>query len=583
MASTTLSLSDCTWFQIGDSTNHYGDTWLKCSAKTRCAVLQFTLPNNLKYKRFTSAILSYYSRHLVNGTPSNEKFIQGMYAYPYIISSSDIDQVNGTNYQTVGDMGEELMVETVNASNPQSTWVYYPRWRTADLTSIFASNLYNNSVFTAILAGYPGINNDTTRAGDVGGTGSGYAPYITLTYEDVTQDPPTPTYPADTYVNENTDISFAWAWNSSTAAVQASVQLEYKLKTAQTYTTVSLTQTTHTYKLAGGLAQGVYEWRLKGTNDAGDTSAYSSVVEFTVVGKPVAPVINEIPNKTLTEITWNTTDQNAFDITITDANGKLLVNESVASMASIYRPNIFLKGSYTVGIRTKNSTGLMSEWSYKVFNITAAGPTKPTAQLYQNDVKVTITADIADETSYAVIRKEDREGTTEKILGYLQNGSFVDTTWGFGIPYKYVVRAWTTGGYTDSDPMRTCYKKTAVVLETDEDEIILDRSEEKFLPFAEEISGEMAIFNCVGRELPIVEHGDNGTRAFRSRLHVREDQMERLVAMTKKNKIFYRDYSGRAFPVAINPPLGISRYMNSGYMADIQFVRISDEEVVVNV
>ena len=131
--------------------------------------------------------------------------------------------------------------------------------------------------------------------------------------------------------------------------------------------------------------------------------------------------------------------------------------------------------------------------------------------------------------------------------------------------------------------MRICYKKTAVVLETDEDEIILDKSEEKFLPFAEEISGEMAIFNCVGRELPIVEHGDNETRAFRSRLHVREDQMERLVAMTKKNKIFYRDYSGRAFPVAINPPLGISRYMNSGYMADIQFVRISDEEVVVNV
>ena len=256
---------------------------------------------------------------------------------------------------------------------------------------------------------------------------------------------------------------------------------------------------------------------------------------------------------------------------------------SVASTASIYRPNVFLKGGYTVGIRTKNSTGLMSEWSYKVFNITAAGPTKPTARLAQNDVQVTITADIADETSYAVIRKEDREGATEKILGYLQNGSFVDASWGFGIPYRYVVRAWTTGGFTDSDPMRICYKKSAVVLETDEDEIILDRSEEKFLPFSGEVSGDMAIFNCVGRELPIVEHSDNETRAFRSRLHVRDEQMERLIAMTKKNKIFYRDYSGRAFPVAINPPLGYTRYMNNGYMVDIQFVRISDEEVVVNV
>ena len=83
-----------------------------------------------------------------------------------------------------------------------------------------------------------------------------------------------------------------------------------------------------------GLPQGTYQWRIKGTNDAGETSAYSEVAEFNVVGKPTAPIINEVPNRTLTQITWNTTDQNAYDITITDANGKVLIDESVASAES---------------------------------------------------------------------------------------------------------------------------------------------------------------------------------------------------------------------------------------------------------
>jgi hypothetical protein len=52
--------------------------------------------------------------------------------------------------------------------------------------------------------------------------------------------------------------------------------------------------------------------------------------------------------------------------------------------------------------------------------------------------------------------------------------------------------------------------------------------------------------------------------------------------MAMKNKIYYRDYSGRAFPVAIEM-LSFNRYMNDGYIADIQFLRISEEEVIINV
>ena len=43
------------------------------------------------------------------------------------------------------------------------------------------------------------------------------------------------------------------------------------------------------------------------------------------------------------------------------------INETVASSATTYKPNLLLKGTYTVGIRYRNSTGLSSDWAYKVF------------------------------------------------------------------------------------------------------------------------------------------------------------------------------------------------------------------------
>ena len=165
----------------------------------------------------------------------------------------------------------------------------------------------------------------------------------------------------------------------------------------------------------------------------------------------------------------------------------------------------------------------------------------------------------------------------------MTGGVFTDSTFGFGIPYKYVVRAWATGGYTDSVPQRTCYEKTAIVLESDSDELIIDKSEETYLPYAEDVTGETAIYNCIGRDLPVVEHGAFESRVFKSTLYIDLAQQERLVAMSKKDRIYYRDYSGRAFPVAIQPPISFNRWMDTGYLADIQFVRIADTEVVVNV
>lgn len=578
MGTSTLSASGGTWIGKNIDVAHSGEASLRSvyyenNSYARAAVLQFTIPSSIKYKRFTKATLTFYTTGNGQYTPQTGV---GVKAAPYL-AGNVLSTLTWDNAASLGQVGEIQIYENHTYSTSS-----FPRWRSIEILDIFSGNIYNDQYFTVFLYAIPGSGLTTNDYAVIGGPSSSYPPTLTLTYEDVTQLPPTPTYPNGSYINENTDILFSWAWNSSTPAVQASVQLEYKLKTAGSYTVVNLTQSAHTYTLAGGLPQGTYQWRIKGTNDAGETSGYSDVVEFNVIGKPAVPVINTPANRTLTEITWNTTDQNAFDITLTDANGKELINESVASSVSSYKPNMFLKGTYTVGIRTRNSTGRSSDWSYKVFSITASGPAKPTMRLLQDDVRAFITVLNPGDMSYAVVRKDMNDN--EEVLGFITQGvPFIDKTFGFGITYRYVVRAFSTGGYTDSDPEYICYNKTAIVLETDSDEIILDRSEEKFLPYEEDVSGDMAVFNCVGRELPVVEHGETESRAFRSRLYIRDDQKERLAEMAKQNSVFYRDYSGRAFPVAINSPVNFSRYFNEGYMADLQFIRIAKTEVIINV
>lgn len=581
-SSTSIMMSSGTWIRKYDSTNHSSDLELRCIRRFKndgplgdlTAVLQFPIPSSLKYKRIISAKIRYYSKYWYYQyeTASRET---GMELAPYITDGQALYTLTGSNYESKGELGAWKTVE------PFNSYVNYPRERVADVTDLLAGNISSDGYFTVFMAGMPGWHYAGVET-HISSLGTGHEAYLDIIYEDVTQLAPTPTYPINANVNENQEILFTWAWNSSTEAVQAAVQLEYKLKTAQSYTVVSLTQTGHTYKLTSGLPQGEYQWRIKGTNDASETSGYSSVVNFNVVGKPAIPVINAIPNRTLTEITWNAVGQLSADITLVDSNGITLVEQTIASQISSFKPEMFLKGTYTFGVRVRNETGINSEWAYRTFSITAAGPAKPTIRLSQDYAQVKININKDDNLNYAIIRKEDVKDAPEKILAIIREDEYIDKTFALETPYRYVVRAYSTGGYTDSDPARAICHSETVIIESADDEVILDRSESQFLPYVEDAATEFATFNTVGREYPIVEHGENESWAFRSNLFVTEEQKAKLRIMAKQNKLYYRDYSKRAFPVAIEG-LSFTRYMNRGYIVDIRFIRIAEEEVLVNV
>lgn len=589
-------MSAGTWYLESDNINHSSADWLRSSWVVpdrrsefllQQTVLQFAIPSNLKYKRIKKVQLSFYTKSVWNGSEENTRGYDGIIVRPYNADGQALYNLTGQSVSNYGELGE--FVTIVDYTDWAS--ITYPAWRTCDITSIFESNLHNdggNIYFALELSvqpsfpawkSIPGLKDSIYSL--IGSLGSGYAAYITINYEDVPQAAPGPAYPVGTYVNENTDLLFSWAWNSSTQAVQAAVQLEYKLASAQNYTVVSLTQTAHSYTLVGGLPQGAYVWRIKGTNDAGETSDYSNVAEFTVVGKPGVPVINNPTNAALTTITWQATDQNSFDITLKDSEGKLLLSDTKASSATSYTPSLLLKGTYTVGIRYRNSSGLASDWAYKVFSITAAGPAKPDLTLYGEAENARLVITRESNINYVVMRAEDETREFE-IIGVLSENTYIDKTAKFNTGYSYMVRAYATAGYTDSDVAHFRCNSDKVAIQTADLDIFLDRSEEEFLPYNEEATREMATYKCPGRQYAIVEHSESDEIIFNTSLFVTEKQKAEVTEIAKEDYIYYRDYSKRAFPVAIRR-LSFSRFMKEGYIANIEFIRIAKKEVVINV
>ena len=597
MATTTITMSAGTWYLESDNINHSSADWLRSSwldpeyrsrVLLQQAVLQFVIPSNLKYKKIKKVQLSFYTKSIWDGVERNTKYYDGIIVRPYNADGQALYNLTGQSVSNYGELGDFVTLV------PYTEWssIVYPAWRTCDVTSIFESNLHvdaNNDVYFALelsvqpsfaaVRNIPSLKDNYYAA--IGSLGSGYAAYLTVSYEDVAQLAPSPAYPVGTYVNENTDLLFSWAWNSSTQAVQAAVQLEYKEVSEANYTVVSLTQTAHSYTLAGGLPQGAYVWRLKGTNDAGETSGYSNVAEFTVIGKPGVPVINTPTNAALTTITWQATDQNSFDITLKDSEGNLLLSDTKATSSTSYKPNLLLKGTYTAGIRYRNSSGLSSDWAYKVFSVTAAGPAKPAMTLYGEGENARLVISKDATTNYVLMRAEDETRNFE-IIATFDGNEYVDKTAKFNTGYSYMVRAYASAGYTDSDVAHFRCNSEKVALQTANLDIFLDKSEEEFFPYQEEATREMATYKCPGRQYAIVEHSESDEVIFSTSLFVTEKQKAQVTEIAKEDYIYYRDYSKRAFPVAIRR-LSFSRFMKEGYIANIEFIRIAKKEVVINV
>ena len=143
MSFTSLPMSAGTWITQDVSSQHGTDTLLRCGRRynneaNSYAVLQWTIPNTIKYKRITFAQIKYYSQWYAYGSAVSYQGQNGMEVAPYVLEQGqDIASLTDVNYVYRGTLGEWVTVEPFanNWGDP------YPKWRTADVTGIINGNI----------------------------------------------------------------------------------------------------------------------------------------------------------------------------------------------------------------------------------------------------------------------------------------------------------------------------------------------------------------------------------------------------------------------------------------------------------
>lgn len=531
------------------------------------AILRFTRPNTIKYKKITRATLTWTTT--TDGAPSRPMY---HYVAPYKTSAA-LSGINYNTYKTLGEVGDFVKgTDVVKTGSSTSSPVYVDTSESFEVGSIFTNNL-DGDIFNVIIGS--GRSHAVSGSLEIATKIPKSSASLVIEYEDSTQEPPTPLYPNGVTVVESGSTVFSWRFNSATEAVQTSAQLRYKKSTAGSYTTVNI-GAEHSYTLNQKLEAGTYQWGVKATNDAGETSAWSSDATWNIIGQPTAPIVGDVPNKTLTTIQWSSADQFACEIQLLDSSGNTLAHETLATSEAFYKPNMFLSGSYTFMVRIKNSADMWSDWAQKVFTINPTAPTAGTltATARETDVVLNVTVPAAE--SGAILRDGE-------IIAVLETGQteYIDDTLEPNKPHSYVLRTYVDG-YADTAAVTATVNFGGATLKSDDGAVHLTLSEEKFLPYSETMSRDISILKCSGREFPLTERGEFTTLNFERRFFVSFADKAVLDAICKAKSLFYRDNKGNAFRCAVTQ-VRYNEFTDIGYAATLSMVRTAEEEVVINV
>lgn len=592
MASTTLSCSGATYLNPLSPAADYSSATKLPSAhsypneSTRqrytgigfmcpAAVLRFTRSNAIKYKKINQVVLNLELEPWNNGSSSVQTFYYSVQPYKCSAALSSINYNSYTTTGIVGEWSEKASLKHSNGSNVEIS---------IDITSLFSNNLDGdtfNVIVAASACAYYETNQGTPGVGSCDIIKSSAT--LSVDYEAVDQLPPTPIYPKDMTLVESETTFFAWQYNSATEATQTHVDIQYKKTTASSYTTISLDQTEHSYTLATRLTAGSYQWRARVTNDVNETSAYSEVAYFDVIGKPAAPIIGDPENKTLTAISWSSSEQYAYELKLMDANGNEMVHETQAAATSVFRPNFFLNGNYVFAIRIKNAADLWSDWAQRAFSITAAGPEAAVlSAVVDGTTQFELQFSIPSGVEAAIIRT-DESGAEKVLVAGLTEGdaSYIDNTIESDKAYTYKVRTYVDG-YTDTTGITATAHYIGFIVGNENGELNLELSEDKFMPHSEAMTRDASIMLYSGRLYPLVETGEHVSVEIGKRAFVTGEQKVILDEICRSVKVFYRDGKGNSYPAAVTK-LSYQEYQDEGYIVTLTLVRTEEAEVIFNV
>nr|DAT30969.1 MAG TPA: Oligo alginate lyase [Caudoviricetes sp.] len=299
-------------------------------------------------------------------------------------------------------------------SEPSSATMY---WRVAgseDIQTVNAPNLYSVS-----------IPANTFPAGQIEwciyGLMANNKPFdtsdnwvaVTVTDEDAVA-VATCKSPLRGVINRKEATQFVWGHYTETGTAQTKAEIQTS-RDGSTYTTLAtINGSTNTYTApAGTLPSGDLYWRVRTYNDDNVAGAWSEPAHIVVYGPPDAPKISIDVLSPRPEISWQASEQTAYDIDIADSTGTIVEHSAQFGTSRRYKTKSYLSENHWVSVRIQNQYGIWSDYAFAVLPIQniPAGTIALTAEVVEANVQLTFTG--GDFEKYQIIRDGKVIGETE--------------------------------------------------------------------------------------------------------------------------------------------------------------------------
>jgi|GEM_PF-925229 hypothetical protein len=187
----------------------------------------------------------------------------------------------------------------------------------------------------------------------------------TSAWQEITTTDVTPTAkpvsPSGIVIDATTVNRFSWQHIISTGTPQSKADLQWSADGTTWNTLATVTGENQYYDVpANKFTSGTKYWRVRTYNTDGTPSEWSDKAEFIAINAPSAPSIVIQSTGPRPRITWQTSEQEAYQLTLSSG----YASGTVYGTEKAWRSPVYLAdGSYTVRVRVQNKYGMWSEWS----------------------------------------------------------------------------------------------------------------------------------------------------------------------------------------------------------------------------
>lgn len=171
-----------------------------------------------------------------------------------------------------------------------------------------------------------------------------------------------PVSPVSTFIDGSTVNRFTWEHTIETGTAQSAYDLQYSIDNGATWTDIAsavASENQYCDVPADTLPAGTLLWRVRTYNADGAAGTWSDSATIVVQAAPAAPLITSVTATPRPEIAWQSSGQQAYQVTAGDYNSGAVFGTIKTHKIPMFLPD----GSTSIRVRIQNEFGLWSAWA----------------------------------------------------------------------------------------------------------------------------------------------------------------------------------------------------------------------------